>query len=145
MHFLSRIETLKYVLDRDASIIRYGDGEMMFALSGLHPAFKGIPFQKPAPLLAKKLMDLWKVEDEKLLLCYNHNFMFQSKVPVILNFENSKKEYANFETVREPNDVGILERSDWQKLYQLWYYVASQAHKKNVIGEANLLLARIFY
>ena len=60
---LSIEETVNFLLDGNASMIRFGDGEISL-IEGTD-----LPFQKWDTTLAKKLEEIIKVNDPKLLIC----------------------------------------------------------------------------
>ncbi len=58
-------ETIQAVLDRRASVSRYGDGELDIMVG------RSIGFQQNDPVLAQKMRDILRTEDDRFLVCLN--------------------------------------------------------------------------
>lgn len=58
-------ETIEKIIETNASVSRYGDGELDIMVG------RNIPFQKYHPILAQKMKDILLTEDERFLVCLN--------------------------------------------------------------------------
>ena len=113
--FLSRKQTLNYVLDNAYSISRYGDGELKLAIQSKFSLVRGLHFQKSSSELRARLNEILLHPTPNLMVCVNHEFTQLSEYRVVIDYERSKKQYVEHRSIHRVNDVGILSRTKERK------------------------------
>ena len=142
---LSRLDTLRYVVEKGCSVARFGDGEMHFALHGLRRGFEGIHFQRPDPLLALQLRKILDESIEGLLVCYNNHFMQEDYHRVVLDYErNPRKEYSEYLSLRRERDTGVLERKRQRRVYRRQFETVQKSTTWGLFGDSTLFAIGFF-
>jgi len=120
VQLLNKRQTLKYVLNNNLSLARYGDGEYSLAFLTGRSGYKGIFFQEADKLLAEKLQDTLFNPIDNLLISIETTFITTSIQYVIMDYERSPKKYKGYLSVYSKNDIGVINNSETRR-YQLFY------------------------
>jgi hypothetical protein len=133
LKLLTKIETLELIVNKNISVARFGDGELIIALEQ-----RGIPFQDYNEDIRDRLINILKNTDPNILICYNNNFSKCKEYFVVKKYARSNKKYIKSITVKLENDIGILYRKDEQIFYKRYLkYIKSYSNLK-VLGEATV-------
>lgn len=148
IQLLNKKETLKYVLNNNLSLVRYGDGDISLTFLTGRPGYKGVFFQKADKLLAEKLQDALFSPIDNLLVTIEITFMHTSEQYVILNYERSPKKYKRYLSIFSENDIGILH--DWktrrfQLFYIYYFFKILRRSSVTVFGDARCFFASYFW
>lgn len=129
---LGGLETLERLYERGQSVSRFGDGEMAMVFPRLWA--RDLHFQTADAALVARLRDLFRRPDPRVLCCYNNTFATHDEIPIVLDFERSKKSYAYFRTIHRKDDIGVLVGR--APTYRKWLNRVRSVYSTEVLGEA---------
>lgn len=137
---LDGLETLDRVHRLKLSLVRYGDGETSLMFPGLLP--RRLHFQKHDPDLGAQLRAIFASDDRRVLRSYNNLFTQRDEVPIILDFERSRKNYSFTSSIHRPNDVGVL--TGRAPAYRRWLKKIRARYHVDVLGESMCFFLSIY-
>lgn len=140
---LTRKETLLTALEKDLSIVRFGDGEMQ--MTRFAPQREGIHFQKYDPILQERLSSILLQAQSKVLVCYCNAYTLRRDHYVVLDYERNQKDYIRYVSVHRQNDVVVRRRTKMMLMFR--YSLASFRSKTSVeiLGEATCFFLQHYY
>jgi len=143
---LDRAATLRHVVETGCSVARFGDGEMYFALHGLRWGFKGINFQKPNRHLTRILNEILERSIDRLLVCYNNQFMQEDNYKIVLDYErNPSKEYSEYLSIKRDKDIGVLRRERQRKIYNRQFETLRKKTFNRLFGDATFFILCFYF
>lgn len=94
--FFSKEETIEYILNNNASVSRFGDGEFKMMLGSLND----IGFQKYSNSISNELLESFNTRDPRILIC-NYNFVGEKRINNL--YGNWLKQYVfdDYKTIKQ--------------------------------------------
>ena len=131
VRFLSRIETLDRLINNRVSIARFGDGELslLFLMNDLH-------FQRKSKVLSGILEQAISIEDPRLIVCINSDFMLKGEAEWILGHARSAKTCSERRTVIYKDDIGVVVQP--ANVYRAYFKLLRRITNRREWGEATV-------
>lgn len=106
---------------------------------------RGISFQKKNSELSTQLKQILLQPDNRVLVCINNEFMRNDLMSWVLRYERSSKNYCAHESLKEPNDIGILSRKKEWTFYNSCYKILFGRKPPSLFGDATLFMLGLYH
>ena len=140
---LTRNETLSTALERNLSIVRFGDGEMQ--MTRFAPQGGGIHFQKYDPKLRERLTEILLQTHSKVLVCYCNAYTLYRDHHVVLDYERSQKDYFRYLTIHRQNDVAVRRRTKMMLMFRSMLATFKDKTPLSTLGDATCFFLEHYF
>jgi hypothetical protein len=133
------VETLRRVVENNAALARFGDGELKLAFYG-----RGLRFQNHSRELAAALNRVLLMPRERLLVCFNSLFAETAEWPWIARYQRYGKVGEATRTLHAPDDIMIFRRPQQRREYRRHWKIIEKETEISVYGAATVFFLGLY-